>query len=335
MHLGGKNVVVTGGASGIGKAMCERFHLEGAARVMVVDRNAEAAAAVAESIAGTAYPCDLGNEAEVTAMIREAEASLGRIDVLCNNAGIANDEDFLEGSADAWDLQWRVNVMSHVHAVRAALPAMLERGEGSVQHTASMAGILTSHGAAAYASTKHAVVGLAEWLSITYHERGVRFFLLAPLGVDTPMLDTSSDFARNAAGPIKTADEVAGYVVDAFAEERFLILTDPIAREWMHRKDEDLERWLGGMRRLQRRLGDRPTDTEVLPGSRGQPPWRRRSRRPRRSASQSRITRPRASPMMPLFSFDSPATRSLNVIGNSTIRPPMPTSRCVISTWKP
>jgi NAD(P)-dependent dehydrogenase (short-subunit alcohol dehydrogenase family) len=255
MELEGRYVVVTGGASGIGKAMCERFHADGAAGVMVVDRAADAAAAVASSVGGIAHVCDLGDEREVTAMVRAAESEFGRIDVLCNNAGIANDADFLEGPTDTWDQQWRVNVMAHVHAVRAALPAMLDRGEGYIQHTASMAGILTSHGAAAYASTKHAVVGLAEWLSITYHERGVRVFLLAPLGVDTPMLDTSSDFARNAAGPISTADEVAGYVVDAFAEERFLILTDPIAQEWMHRKDQDLERWLGGMRRLQRTIG--------------------------------------------------------------------------------
>lgn len=260
MQLDGKYVVVTGGASGIGKAMCERFHAEGAAGIMVVDRNAAAAATVAASVGGIAHACDLGVADEVTAMVRAAEAQFGRIDVLCNNAGIANDEDFLEGPIDPWDLQWRVNVMAHVHAVRAALPAMLERGEGYIQHTASMAGILTTHGAATYASTKHAVVGLAEWLSITYHDRGVQFFLLAPLGVDTPMLDTSSDFAKNAAGPLKTADEVAGYVVDAFDEERFLILTDPIAQEWMHRKDEDLERWLGGMRRLQRKIGgDNPS----------------------------------------------------------------------------
>ena len=199
MQVTGKVCVVTGGASGIGKALCERFKAEGA-------------------------------------------------------AGIANDQDFLHGSVDPWDQQWRINVMSHVHAVRAALPSMLERGEGYLQHTASMAGILTSHGAAAYAATKHAVVGLAEWLSITYHDQGIRVFLLAPLGVATPMLDITSDFAKEAAGPIRTPEEVAGQVVDAFEVERFLILTDPQAAEWMTRKSEDLERWLRGMRRMQSRL---------------------------------------------------------------------------------
>ena len=153
-----------------------------------------------------------------------------------------------------WEQQWQVNVMAHVYAVRAALPSMLERGSGIIQHTASMAGILTSHGACTYATTKHAVVGLAEWLSISYHDRGIRVHLLAPLGVDTPMLDTSSDFARNAAGPIRTADEVAGQVLDAFRDGRFLVLTDPVAQTWMERKTADIERWLTGMRRLQARI---------------------------------------------------------------------------------
>lgn len=254
MRLTGKFCVVTGGASGIGKALCQRFAADGAAGIAVVDRNAEGANEVAKEVGGLAIPCDLGAQDQVTDMIRQAESQFGRIDVLCNNAGVANDADFLRGPVDTWDLQWRVNVMSHVHAVRAALPAMIERGEGYIQHTASMAGILTSHGAAAYAATKHAVVGLAEWLSITYHGKGIRVFLLAPLGVATPMLNVDSEFAKQAAGPIRTAEEVAAQVTDAFAEERFLILTDPIAQEWMERKTGDPERWLRGMRRMQDRL---------------------------------------------------------------------------------
>ena len=254
MRAAGKVCVVTGGASGIGKALCERFAAEGAAGIAVVDRNAEGAEAVAGAVGGLAIPCDLGAQAEVEGMVRRAEEHFGRIDVLCNNAGIANDADFLHGPVDPWDQQWRVNVMSHVHAVRAALPAMLARGEGYLQHTASMAGILTSHGAAAYAATKHAVVGLAEWLSITYHDKGIGVFLLAPLGVATPMLDVNSDFAKEAVGPIRTPEEVAGQVVDAFDDGRFLVLTDPIAEEWIRRKTEDTERWLRGMRRMQRRL---------------------------------------------------------------------------------
>lgn len=254
MRVTGKVCVVTGGASGIGKALCERFAAEGAEGVVVVDRDAAGARAVADAVGGLAAPCDVGVEAQVNEVLAAANERYGRIDVLCNNAGIANDEDFLEGGLEPWAQQWAVNVMSHVYAVRAVLPQMLERGEGAIQHTASMAGILTSHGAAAYAATKHAVVGLAEWLSITYGHRGIQVFLLAPLGVDTPMLDTSSEFARQAAGPIRTPAEVAGQVVDAFEAERFLVLTDPVAGEWMRRKSEDLDRWLEGMRRLQDRL---------------------------------------------------------------------------------
>ncbi len=266
MQVSGRVCVVTGGGSGIGRAMCQKFAAEGAAAVAVFDRNlagAEETAAMIGPVA-TAYGCDVGDEASVVAALRAVEAASGPIDVLCNNAGIANDSDILSTPLTVWDQQWQVNVMSHVYAVRHVLPGMIERGWGILQHTASMAGILTSHGACTYATTKHAVVGLAEWLSITYHDKGVHTFLLAPLGVDTPMLDTSSDFARTAAGPIRTADEVAQQVVDAFAEDRFLILTDPIAQTWMERKTADLGRWLGGMRKLEARLAGSRTPGKPL-----------------------------------------------------------------------
>ena len=174
-----------------------------------------------------------------------------------NNAGVATGGDPLTTPIDVWNDQWQINLMSHVYAVRAVLPGMLERGEGYLLHTASMAGILTSQGNLTYAVTKHAVVGLAEWLAITYHDQGIRVSLLAPLGVRTPMLgDTNSAFARNAAGPIKEPSEVADMVVEAIGAERFLILTDPIAQKWMNNKNADLERWLTGMRRLQRVMND-------------------------------------------------------------------------------
>ena len=182
-------------------------------------------------------------------------SSLGPIDVFFSNAGVATGGDPLKTPIDVWNAQWQINLMSHVYALRAVLPGMLARGSGYLLHTASMAGILTSQGNLTYAVTKHAVVGLAEWLSITYHDRGIRVSLLAPLGVRTPMLgDVESPFARNAAGPIKEPEEVAEMVVQAIAEERFLILTDPIAQKWMNNKNADLERWLGGMRRLQKTL---------------------------------------------------------------------------------
>jgi NAD(P)-dependent dehydrogenase (short-subunit alcohol dehydrogenase family) len=254
VELKDKVSIVTGGASGIGAACCRAFAQAGA-RVAVVDRNGDGAQDVAAEIGGLAVACNVGDETSVEEMVRAVEVRLGPVDVCFNNAGIATGGDVLSVPTEVWNEQWAVNVMAHVFAVRAVLPGMIERGSGYLLHTASMAGILTSHGNATYATTKHAVVGLAEWLSITHHHRGIRVSLLAPLGVRTPMLgDTSSPFATTVAGPIREPEEVAQMVVDAIAEERFLILTDPVAETWMGRKASDLERWLRGMRRVQEQI---------------------------------------------------------------------------------
>ena len=254
MNLDGKVSVITGAASGIGAACARAFAAHGA-KVVLVDVNADGARKVASEIGGLAIPCDIASEAPIQAMVAETERRLGPIDVFFSNAGVATGGDPLTTPIRVWDAQWQINVMSHVYAIRAVLPGMLARGSGYLLHTASMAGILTSSGNLTYAVTKHAVVGLAEWMAVTYHDKGIRVSLLAPLGVRTPMLgDVDSAFARNAAGPIKEPEEVAQQVVDAIAAERFLILTDPIAQKWMNNKTADLERWLGGMRRLQKTL---------------------------------------------------------------------------------
>jgi NAD(P)-dependent dehydrogenase (short-subunit alcohol dehydrogenase family) len=253
MKLDGKVSVITGGGSGIGAACARAFVTEGS-RVVVADRDAEAARAVAEEISGLAVGCDVRRQEEVEALVRAAEKAYGPIDVFFSNAGIGSGVDPLETPLEVWQQQWEIHVMSHVHAVRAVLPSMLERGSGYLIQTASMAGILISQGNCPYTATKHAAVGLAEWLSVTYHDRGIRTSLLAPLGVRTPMLDTTSPFARLAAGPIKEPADVARMVVEAVREERFLILTDPVAQEWIEQKALDPERWLRGMRRLQARL---------------------------------------------------------------------------------
>lgn len=250
MDLSNRVAVITGAASGIGAACARAFAGQGA-RVVVVDLNAAGAEAVAREIGGLAIACDIGSEAQVNALVARTQHELGSIDVFFSNAAVATGSDPLTTPIEVWNQQWQINVMSHVYAVRAVLPGMLERGCGYLLHTASMAGILTSVGNLPYATTKHAVVGLAEWLAITYHDRGIRVSLLAPLGVRTPMLGpTDSAFARNFAGPIKEPEEVAQMVLDAVQAERFLILTDPIAQKWMQHKTADLERWLQGMRRL-------------------------------------------------------------------------------------
>ncbi len=254
MDLNGKVAVVTGGASGIGAASCRAF-AEAGAKVVVSDVNADGAARVAAEIDGFAAPCDVGDEASVNALVRAARNNYGPVDVMFNNAGIASGHGPLDTPIEVWNEQWQVNVLAHVYAVRAVLPSMLERGSGYLIHTASMAGILTAHGNLPYSTTKHAVVGLAEWLSVTYHNAGIRVSLLAPLGVNTPMLKGAGPtFAQVAVGPVKEPDEVAQQVVDAVSAERFLILTDPVAQTWMERKTNDLERWLKGMRRMQSKI---------------------------------------------------------------------------------
>jgi NAD(P)-dependent dehydrogenase (short-subunit alcohol dehydrogenase family) len=251
MRFDGKVTVVTGGASGIGAASARNFAERGA-RVAIADLDDDGARRVADEIGGMAVGCDVGKEAAINHLVARVEAELGPVDIFFSNAGIATGGDPLATRLDVWQRQWDVNLMAHVHATRAVLPGMLERGSGYLIHTSSMAGILTSHRNLPYSVTKHAVVGFAEWMSITYHDKGIRTSLLAPLGVRTPMLgDTNSSFARNVAGPIKKPEEVAEMVAQAVEEERFLILTDEIAETWMNFKNSDLERWLKGMRRMQ------------------------------------------------------------------------------------
>jgi len=254
MDWQGKVTVVTGGASGIGAACCRNFAARGA-RVVVADLNGNGARAVASEIDGLGIACNVAEKAEIDALVRATEDAYGPIDVFFSNAGINSGQEILDTPLSVWEDQWRVNVMAHVHAVRAVLPGMIERGSGYLIHTASMAGILISNGNLPYTVSKHAVVGLAEYLSVTHHRQGIRVSLLAPLGVRTPMLgDTDGPFARNAAGPIKEPEDVAEMVAKAVEDERFLILTAPIAPTWMEGKTSDIERWLRGMRRLAEKI---------------------------------------------------------------------------------
>jgi len=252
MKLENKVTIITGAASGIGAACARAFAAQGA-RVVATDINADGVCALASEIGCLGLPCDISDEASVNELVRKAELEYGPVDVFFSNAGIANGGGPLETPVEVWEQQWQVNVMAHVYAVRAVLPGMLERGSGNLIHTASIAGILSSHGNLVYATTKHAVVGLAEWLSFTYHDRGVRTSLLAPLGVRTPMLE-GAELDSSLVGNVVEPEEVALQVLEAIDQERFLILTDPIAQKWMEGKTGDPERWLAGMRRVQARL---------------------------------------------------------------------------------
>jgi NAD(P)-dependent dehydrogenase (short-subunit alcohol dehydrogenase family) len=256
MEIKDKVVVVTGGASGIGKALAQRFAHEGARGVVVADLDGEGAETVAAGIGGLGLKVDVSAEAEVQQLVRTATERFGRVDVFCSNAGIIARAD--EDASNAqWQRHWDVNVMAHVYAARAVLPQMLERGEGYLVQTASAAGLLSQVNAAPYSVTKHAAVGFAEWLSIAYGARGIRVACLCPQGVLTPMLTgadgtqrAQSFLGEGAVSPESVADEV----VRAMREERFLVLPHPEVLTFMQRKTADYDRWLSGMRRLRAKV---------------------------------------------------------------------------------
>jgi NAD(P)-dependent dehydrogenase (short-subunit alcohol dehydrogenase family) len=252
MELADKVVVVTGGASGIGRALSLRFAAEGARAVAVADRDADGAQQVAAEIGARAIavPTDVSDEAEVRRLVEVTEEAHGPIDLFCSNAGIATGGG-VEATNDEWQRIWDINVMAHVFAARAVLPGMLARGEGYLLNTASAAGLLTQIGSAPYAVTKHAAVALAEWLSITHGDAGIRVSCLCPQGVRTPMLGDGG--ALLGPGAIEP-EQVADAVVAGLRAEEFLILPHPEVREYFRRKGDDYERWLKGMRRLQSRV---------------------------------------------------------------------------------
>jgi len=256
MEPAGRHIVVTGGASGIGRACALRFADEGA-RVTVADLDVQGAIKTAEQIGGHAVGTDVGREQEILALIDEAERRQGPIDAFFSNAGISGapggPTDLLD---EDWDVLWRVNVMSHIWAARALVPKMLEREEGYLLSTASAAGLLSQLGAIGYATTKHAAVAVAEWLDITYRDRGIRVSCLCPQFVNTPMVTEGLDVDKlRQIAQIIEPEQVADDVVAAMREERFLILPHPEVAKYMAIRGSTHERWLAGMRRLQAQLG--------------------------------------------------------------------------------
>ena len=252
MKIEGAHVVVTGAASGIGAALARRFAAEGARAVVVADIQDTPLRDVASSIGATAQRCDVTKESDIVALIDAAEREHGSIDLFCSNAGIA----MLGGeqmSDDEWRLSIDVNVMAHVWAARALVPRMLERGGGYFLQTASAAGLLTQIGSAPYSVTKHAVVAFAEWLAITYGERGIKVSVLAPQAVRTAMTAGIPGGGVAGVDGMIEPDTVAGAVVAGLDTEQFLILPHPVVLEYFRRKADDYDRWLAGMRRLQAR----------------------------------------------------------------------------------
>lgn len=253
MEFNGRHVAITGGANGIGAALARRIASVGG-HVSLADIDIARANIVADEIGGRAYTCDAGEEAAIQRFIAKAEARYGPIDCFCSNAGLILGEGEHAASADntAWDLLWRVHVMAHVWAARALLPAMIARGEGYFINIASAAGLLSQIGNAAYSTTKHAAVGFAESLAISHGDQGIGVSVVCPQYVATPLLGYQDGPPADANANLLSAEQVANCIIEAVAEQRFMVLTHTEVAGYVQAKANNPDRWIGGMRKLRR-----------------------------------------------------------------------------------
>lgn len=257
MDIKNRIIVVTGAAGGIGRALALRFAEAGAKRVVCVDLDGDGAAATAEQIGGIGRRVNVASEDEIKALIEEVETQVGPIDLFCSNAGIS-----VRGGPEVpnedWQRIWDINVMAHVYAARHVVPRMIARGGGYLLNTASAAGLLSQVGSAPYAVTKHAAVGLAEWLALTYGDDGIKVSVLCPQAVRTAMTKGKEDGVASIDGMMEP-EPVADACLKAIEEETFLVLPHPEVLDYMRRKTENYDRWIGGMRKLNRRYNSSTT----------------------------------------------------------------------------
>ncbi|MFC6589250.1 SDR family oxidoreductase [Sulfitobacter pacificus] len=255
MEIKDKICVVTGAASGIGKALCMAFVKAGARQVVCVDMNGDGAGETAEAVGGAAYTVDVADEAQIKAMIDNVERDIGPIDLYWSNAGIAVGGG-METPNSEWQRTWDINVMAHVWAARHLVPLMAARGGGYLLNTASAAGLLNQIGSASYGVTKHAAVGLAEWIALTHGDEGIKVSVLCPQAVRTEMTRGHEDHVAAINGMMEP-EPVAQICLEAIREETFLILPHEEVRTYMKNKTDDYDRWIGGMRKLNRKFSDK------------------------------------------------------------------------------
>ena len=251
MNIEGKIVVITGGASGIGKAVGKLMVNRGADEVFLADLNENLLNETAEEIGAIPIVCDVSNEESVKTLVHEVVLKTGIIDVFMSNAGI-----YVEGDENTlnqeWMKNWSIHVMAHVYAARAVLPGMIKRESGYLINTSSAAGLLTHIDSATYSTTKHAAIGFAEYLSINYGSKGIKVSVLCPQAVKTAMTLGREDSVASVDGMLEP-DFLAEVVLKSIYDEEFLILPHPEVLTYMQRKTSDYERWLGGMRRFKQR----------------------------------------------------------------------------------
>ena len=251
MEMMNRVAVITGGSGGIGKAMAKAFLAEGAKAVVLADLNTEAVTAAAQEIGCAGKTCDVTNEAQIAALVNETIAEYGKIDLFCSNAGAGGSGLLTDAENEVWQMQWELHVMSHLYAARAVLPSMIERGDGYLLNTASAAGLLAAIGTGPYTVTKAAAVKMAEFLSITHADDGIKVSVLCPQGVNTAMAPRSLGDGQT--DGIIEPEQLAECVVETIREERFYALPHPEVEEYVRRKGDNIDRWLLGMQRLRKR----------------------------------------------------------------------------------
>ena len=251
MDLLNKTAIITGGSGGIGKAMAKAFLKEGAKGIVLADLNKDTVEEAAKELGCDSMVCNVTDEQQIQDVATFTKEKFGQIDLFCSNAG-AGGEGLLTDAVDkVWQNQWELHVMSHVYAARAVLPDMISRGEGYLLNTASAAGLLAALGSGPYTVTKAAAVKLAEFISITHGDEGIKVSVLCPQGVNTAMAPKS--FGDGQTDGVIEPEELAQTVVEAIREERFHVLPHPEVEEYVRRKGDDIDRWLVGMRRLKRK----------------------------------------------------------------------------------
>ena len=258
MQVKDKIIVVTGGANGIGRALCEAFHRAGAAKVVVADIDVSRARSVAASVDGAAFKCDVAQEKDVSHVIEETERSFGPIALFCSNAGIGAGFDPMSANAggasdEPFSRSWAIHVMAHVYAARHLVPRFKARGGGYFLNTISAAGLLSQVGSPAYSTTKHAAVGFAENLAISHKADGIKVSILCPQGVDTDMLRSLPKGPQSGDGDLSPA-QVAADALLGIERETFLILPHPQVLAYMRNKTENYDRWIAGMAKIQAKL---------------------------------------------------------------------------------
>jgi NAD(P)-dependent dehydrogenase (short-subunit alcohol dehydrogenase family) len=258
MQVAGKVVVVTGGANGIGRALCEAFRRAGAAKVIVADLDVASARAVAASVDGAAFKCDVAQEKDVLHVIEQSEHLFGPIALFCSNAGIGGGFDPLSVNAggtsdEPFARSWAIHVMAHVYAARHLIPRYKARGGGYFLNTISAAGLLSQVGSPAYSASKHAAVGFAENLAISHKADNIRVSILCPQGVDTNMLRSIPRGPQSGDGDL-SPEQVAQDALAGIEQETFVILPHPQVLGYMRKKTENYDRWISGMAKIQARM---------------------------------------------------------------------------------